>query len=242
MKILNLGCGTKTSDKAGVVNIDLSILLRIKSNVFLSKVAPLLLNPERMAKFDALPENILAHDLSKGIPFDDASVDVVYHSHVLEHLDRDIASGFLREVKRVLRPGGIHRIVVPDLEHACSTYLVHLEASAANENEAAKHDSYVAEVIEQSVRTEAAGTRRQKPFRRLIENMLLGDARKRGETHQWMYDRVNLKALLETAGYSRVEIQKYNRSLVPDWDTYGLDVDDSDEEYKPGSLYAEAVK
>ena len=39
MKILNLGCGTKTSDKAGVVNIDLSILLRIKGNVFLSNFA-----------------------------------------------------------------------------------------------------------------------------------------------------------------------------------------------------------
>ncbi len=133
MKILNLGCGTKTSDKAGVVNIDLSILLRIKGNVFLSNFAPLLLNAERMAKFDALPENILVHDLSKGIPFDDASVDVVYHSHVLEHLDRDIVNGFLLEVKRVLRTGGIHRIVVPDLEFACRNYLTHLEEVAGNE-------------------------------------------------------------------------------------------------------------
>ncbi len=76
----------------------------------------------------------------------------------------------------------------------------------------------------------------------MIENVLLGDARKRGETHQWMYDRVNLKSILKNLGYSRVEIQEYNSSLISDWDSYGLDLDGSREEYKPGSLYAEAVK
>ena len=119
MKILNLGFGTKTNDGPGVVNIDLSILLRINSSGLLSKMAPLILNGERLKKFNDLPENILVHDLSTGIPFDDDTVDVVYHSHVLEHLDRDVARKFLLEVKRVLRPGGIHRIVVPDFEYIC---------------------------------------------------------------------------------------------------------------------------
>ena len=31
---------------------------------------------------------VIAHDLRRGIPFADESFDVVYHSHVLEHLSR----------------------------------------------------------------------------------------------------------------------------------------------------------
>jgi len=217
----------------------LSILLRIKRSALLSKLVPIILNGERLKKFNALPENILVHDLSTGIPFDDNSVDVVYHSHILEHLDRDIARGFLLEVKRVLRPGGIHRIVLPDFEFVCKRYIAHIDASDSNSGEAAKHDSFVGEVIEQSVRREAAGTSHQRPLRRFIENILLGDARKRGETHQWMYDRVSLRSILEELGYSEVVLQHFDSSLVVGWNGYGLDVDENSDEYKPGSLYVE---
>ena len=47
-----------------------------------------------------------------------------------------------------------------------------------------QHDDYVGAIIEQCVRKEAAGTSKQKNVRRFIENIILGDARKRGETHQ----------------------------------------------------------
>ncbi|MEO1054473.1 MAG: methyltransferase domain-containing protein, partial [Bacteroidota bacterium] len=126
MRILNLGCGTKTSDKEGVVNIDWSIYLRLKKSKLLKLFAPLVLRGVRMERFRALPDNVMVHNLSKGIPFDSNSVDMVYHSHLFEHLDRDIAEGFLNEVKRVLKPGGIHRIVVPDMEYLCKAYLTHL--------------------------------------------------------------------------------------------------------------------
>lgn len=59
---------------------------------------------------------VIAHDLNKGIPLPDASCDVVYHSNLLEHLQQADALPFLRENYRVLKPGGILRIAVPDLE------------------------------------------------------------------------------------------------------------------------------
>jgi hypothetical protein len=166
----------------------------------------------------------------------------VYHSHLLEHLDKDIAKIFLLEVRRVLKPGSIQRIVVPDLEKACRDYISHISISENNYNEASNHDSYVAVIIEQSVRREASGTSQQKPLRRFIENAFLGDARRKGETHQWMYDRINLSALLVSLGYKNPQLQSYNTSLIPNWNHYGLDLDENGNEYKPESLYVEAQK
>ena len=98
-------------------------------------VMPLIFRGERMERFNSLPDNIMVHNLAKGIPFDSESIDVVYHSHMLEHLDRDIADKFLIEVKRVLNLGGIHRIVVPDLEKACIAYIAHIQSCEFNQSE-----------------------------------------------------------------------------------------------------------
>ena len=49
--------------------------------------------------------------------FSDASVDEVYASHIIEHLGhRDELGPALREIHRVMKPGGILRVSVPDLE------------------------------------------------------------------------------------------------------------------------------
>lgn len=54
-------------------------------------------------------------DVSRGLPFDNGSVEEIYSSHFLEHLaDRDVLP-FLRECHRVLRPGGTVELIVPDL-------------------------------------------------------------------------------------------------------------------------------
>lgn len=209
MKILNLGCGTKTSSEPGVVNIDWSVYLRLKKSRVLRFLSPLLLKGERLNRFRSLSHNIIVHNLAKGIPFDSNSIDVVYHSHLLEHLNRDVAEEFLLEVKRVLKPGGIQRIVVPDLEKLCRDYILHISMCENNAEETSKHDSYVAAIIEQSVRREAYSTSLQKQPRRFLENVFLGDSRRRGQTHQWMYDRFNLSALLIGLGvpkYSDPEI------------------------------------
>jgi SAM-dependent methyltransferase len=47
------------------------------------------------------------------MPFADASVDVVVASEVLEHLDEPTREGGLREIRRVLRPGGWFLGTVP---------------------------------------------------------------------------------------------------------------------------------
>lgn len=241
-KILNLGCGAKTSNEPEVINIDWSIHLRVKKNKILAPLVPIFFNGERLERFRQLPDNIMVHNLAKGIPFASESVDVVYHSHMLEHLDRDVARDFLLEVKRVLKPGGIQRIVVPDMEWACRRYIEHFSACEGSIQEAKLHEDYMAKFLDQCVRREAFGTSQQGPVRRFIENIVLGDARKRGETHQWMYDRVSLSTKLIELGYTATHIHDMHTSHIPDWSKYGLDVDAEGNPRNGWSLYVEAVK
>ncbi len=235
--LLNLGCGYKTADAKGVVNIDFGVFLRIATTPVLRNLSPLIVGQGRKEKLRHLGTSIMVYDISSGIPAADNSIAAVYHSHLLEHLDRDVAVEFMREVARVLRPGGIHRIAVPDLEYAVRRYIQHLESDDQTE----PHDEYVGAIIEQSVRREAAGTSRQARGRRMVENFILGDARNRGETHQWMYDYKNLSELLNRTGFTDIRRYSFGESAIPNWTDYNLEFDEAGGEYKPHSLYMEGI-
>ncbi|MBF0107962.1 MAG: methyltransferase domain-containing protein [Magnetococcales bacterium] len=58
-------------------------------------------------------------DLSR---FAEETVDLVYGSHVLEHIAPRRVPGVLWEWRRVLKPGGILRLSVPDLERIIELY------------------------------------------------------------------------------------------------------------------------
>ncbi len=240
MVIFNLGCGSRTSPYC--VNIDWSPYLRLKRNRFAARLAPLVLRGERRERFHALDDRVVVHDLRRGVPAADDSLDGVYHSHLLEHLDRSVVREFLAEVRRTLRVGGVHRIVVPDFELTCRRYLAHLDECLSEPDQATEHDRYVADMIEQMVRRMATGTEQQPPLWRFLENLLLGDARRRGESHRWMYDRVNLYSLLSEAGFRDVQVVDFRTSAIPGWEKINLDQLDNGEEYIAGSLYVEAVK
>jgi len=59
---------------------------------------------------------MLNYDLRRGVPAADNSLDLAYHSHMLEHLSYQDGIKFIRECFRALRPGGMMRVLVPDLE------------------------------------------------------------------------------------------------------------------------------
>src|SRR5688572_17975173 len=51
------------------------------------------------------------------------SADIIYSAHMLEYFDRDEASFILLAWRRVLKPGGILRIAVPDFEAMARLYI-----------------------------------------------------------------------------------------------------------------------
>jgi SAM-dependent methyltransferase len=56
------------------------------------------------------------------LPMADAGLDYVFTSHFLEHVDDETAAHLLREARRMLRPGGVLRITVPDAGEALRRY------------------------------------------------------------------------------------------------------------------------
>ncbi len=62
------------------------------------------------------------HDLRNGVPAADNSLDLVYHSHMLEHLNYEDGIKFLKECYRVLKPGAKMRALVPDIELWINSY------------------------------------------------------------------------------------------------------------------------
>lgn len=97
-------------------------------------------------------------DLSQPLPFEDGTYDAVYSSHVLEHIDRSRVPALLGEFFRVLKPGGVIRVVVPDLEKVTREYLRQLDAAAEGDATAvAKHEWVTLELIDQMTRSFSGG-------------------------------------------------------------------------------------
>ena len=100
----------------------------------------------------ASTEAVRSVDLLGRLPFPDDHAELVYSSHFIEHIPRDKVLGFLAECRRILAPGGVLRLVLPDLENLCRAYLSHRERG---EHEQA--DFVVLEMIDQCVRRESGG-------------------------------------------------------------------------------------
>jgi SAM-dependent methyltransferase len=139
---------------------------------------------------------VIAHDLSRGVPLASESCEVVYHSHVLEHLRRADVERFMRDCHRVLRPGGILRVAVPDLERICRAYVAKLEAALRGDAAAeADYDWIMLELYDQTVREEGGGEMR----RYLAQPELSNEA--------FVYERIGVEGRL-----IRDELLKENRA------------------------------
>lgn len=108
--------------------------------------------------FHSSSPGVRAYNLLNGIPLPDNHVEVVYHSHLLEHFTVNDAQAFLKECARVLKPGGVIRVVVPDLEGIVNIYLKSLaDAKAGKDRGDAHYQWMVIELLDQMVREKPGG-------------------------------------------------------------------------------------
>ena len=115
--------------------------------------------------------NVVQHDVRRGIPFDEQQFDAVYHSHILEHLPPYMGRQLIAECFRVLKPGGVLRIVVPDLERIAKLYLTNLERAVAEEPGAAADYHWMKlELLDQMVRNRSGGLMGQYMTSPALEN------------------------------------------------------------------------
>jgi len=172
--LLNIGSGPRTHCEWN--NLDFSLYARLARHKRLTRFlnAVGLLSDFRYDNLRKIDPEIIHWDVYKGLPFHDNVFDFVYHSHFITHIDRDAAFFVTKECHRILKSGGIVRLVVPDLEQIVNLYneaMADLDAARPGGNE--KHAEAVDELFELMVRRSAWGTSRQSFLVNEHLNMLL---------------------------------------------------------------------
>ena len=100
-RLLNLACGSKVSDTGNWIDVD-----------FMSPI-----------------DSVIEMNILKGLNFEDNFFDVVYSAQFIEHLTLEQAVAVWNEINRVLKPGGVVRIVTPDFEELAKSYIHYLSVT-----------------------------------------------------------------------------------------------------------------
>jgi predicted SAM-dependent methyltransferase len=180
---INIGSGL--SGIAGWHNLDNS------PTIVLSRI-PLL---KSLLKTPAWPRDVRRRDVRKGLPFASGSVRYIYSSHTFEHFTYAESLAISRECLRVLEPGGVLRIVVPDLEKIVREYMADSQPSAA-----------------------------QTLLSRMSLHHSLQDLLHPGSNHSQMFDTKALVHLLRESGFERVEASSFGQSAIPEISQIELEV------------------
>lgn len=191
---INLGCGL--SVVGGWLNFDGSPTVRLQRLPVVGAVFKRVVGPK-------FPDLVKYGDVVAGLPMDSQSVDLVYSSHMLEHLSLEDLKLALAEIKRVLKPGGVFRAVLPDLAVSIDEYINNDKASAGT----------------QFLKDTILGIERRPNGISGKLRSLLGNS-----NHLWMWDYKGIQEELNLAGFSNISRCYYNDSGVPDFS----EVEDAD--------------
>lgn len=180
------GCGL--SCPVGWLNFDASPTLRLQR---LPAIGRLFRNGTRF------PDGVRYGDIRKGLPLADGSADGVYASHVLEHLTLTDCAIALRNTLRLLKPGGLFRLVVPDLEGRARQYLQRLDGGDAQAN------SWF-------MRKAGLGAERHSRGVAALARAAFGNS-----AHLWMWDHRSMAAALRQAGFVDVRRCRFSDCADP---------------------------
>lgn len=184
---MQYGCGFSAPE--GWKNFDASPTLRFEHLPVIGR-----LFTKNTRRF---PENVRYGDIVKGLPLADGTVDAVYASHILEHLVLNDFHIALHNTWRLLKAGGVFRLVVPDLRWRAEAYV---GASADGDPEASSA----------FLRSCCLGieTRPRGLWRMMIS--AFGHSK-----HLWMWDEPAISEALQAAGFRNIRRNKIGDSTDP---------------------------
>jgi len=116
-------------------------------------------------------------DVTKGLGYADGGCDIIFSSHLLEHLTREEGKNFLKECYRVLKPGGIIRISTPNAMTLSIEYI----------NDGIWQNKYI-----------NVGVEKAEDSAEAYHNLLMAG-------HKTLYDEPSLRGMLERAGFVNIE-------------------------------------
>jgi len=199
------------------------------------------------------------------MPFADESSDALYASHVIEHLRPREGAFLLGEIRRVLKPGAVCRIVTPDLDLLIERYragdwafflrgdgrrilrgvcegalspellLVHNRLVGWLASYSGRLDAAGGPIVEKELVDEKLASLSSVEFRDWCVSLLEPG---RAYAHVCVYDFHTLRRALGNAGFTSIRRKEYGES---DYDVLGrFDLDRA--RHREYSLYVEARK
>ena len=162
------------------------------------------------------------HDLRKGLPFADNSVDFIYFGQVIEHLNPLYeVPPFLASCWRVLKPGGLIRISTPDLDILLASYL---------------SGDMMEFAIEQPQPYRDAKSKALRLAYLMFGSLGPASTNEHYEGHHLTYNKESMREVLEKAGFTDILFFNPGESQSP---VFAEECQDTGTTH---SLYAEATK
>lgn len=134
-------------------------------------------------------------DATRPFPFPANAFEYVYSEHMIEHIPYGDALHMMRECRRVLRPGGVARIVTPNLAFLKTLLAEPLPPALA------------AYVDYSRVEYRIGGSE--------VDGVHVFNHFMRAWGHQFIYDAPSLRALFERAGFEAIVAPPFNHSAHP---------------------------
>jgi SAM-dependent methyltransferase len=202
MKNYHIGCGFKIGKSW--LNYDSSLLAIIDQIPLLNLI--LNFNDKKF------PKNIKYGNIVKKNLCEDNEADNIFCSHVLEHVSLVDGKKMLKNIYKMLKPGGVFRIVVPSLESRIIRYNKDKDADLFMESLGCvnKNENY--------------------NFLRKLR-FYFG-----GSRHRWMFDNKSLHYELKISGFKNIRECEFGDSGISIFD----EVEEKDRFIEGGELKASA--
>ena len=159
---------------------------------------------------------VVRWDCRRRLPVGDGAAEGIRAEQFVEHLEtQEELPAFLADCRRALAAGGVLRVIVPDAGRFLAAYCRSASGDLGGFRELAVPEPFPSDL----------------PTRMDVVNHIFHQ----WQEHRWGYDAETLTHRLRAAGFERIEVQGFGRSLEP-----RLAMDR--EVHAPYSLYVDAVR